>query len=374
MKRHPGSYRPLATIPNTAQWPHPVPVKRLNQADKSARKFRSYYFTGIVGKHDNSKQHQPPPLDTRWILFEAWMTWKTQIRGLDFETVITDRRHAVMFYRYIDANSWMLQDITPARAQAWADLLVENAYANPTIRLAFAKIFDFYRWAIDNGKLQMSENPIRKPILPYKPQVRRPAITALQYAVLTKHLKGKAPWDYLAVVGWETGLRIKDASMLKWEQINFERNYLALTPGKTARHAVKVVIPLTAELRAAFELMKGRALTDRMVSPYVAPYLADYVLTVKKAMNISGAFSNHCAKCGLRGITFHSFRHGFVSRLLERGVPPQVVMSMSGHKSLDTVFRYTHVSLQAKIDALEQGNGGKVTWTEKTDWDEYLKP
>lgn len=58
-----------------------------------------------------------------------------------------------------------------------------------------------------------------------------------------------------------------------------------------------------------------------------------------------------CDAAGLPEHSFHSYRHGFVSRLLNQGVGHLVIASMTGH-SLEQIETYAHVSADAKRAAL----------------------
>lgn len=49
--------------------------------------------------------------------------------------------------------------------------------------------------------------------------------------------------------------------------------------------------------------------------------------------------------------TAHSFRHTFVTRAVEAGVPPHVVQQIVGHASATMTERYTHLSDDAVMEA-----------------------
>jgi len=53
------------------------------------------------------------------------------------------------------------------------------------------------------------------------------------------------------------------------------------------------------------------------------------------------------------GHTVHELRHTFITKAARAGVNPKVLMSITGHKDLETLLGvYTHVSEQDKIDAI----------------------
>jgi integrase len=83
--------------------------------------------------------------------------------------------------------------------------------------------------------------------------------------------------------------------------------------------------------------------------------LPDEALRVIKAMNktgrvfpytadaISAAFTRACALLGIDDLHFHDLRHDGISRLFEMGKTIPQAASVSGHKSWQSLQRYTHL-------------------------------
>ena len=59
-----------------------------------------------------------------------------------------------------------------------------------------------------------------------------------------------------------------------------------------------------------------------------------------------------CEKAEISGVTWHTLRHTFASRLLERGVDTMTVKELLGHSSLVVTMRYTHSNLTSKVVAV----------------------
>lgn len=62
-------------------------------------------------------------------------------------------------------------------------------------------------------------------------------------------------------------------------------------------------------------------------------------------------------RLGLSELHFHDLRHEAVSRLVEGGLSDQEVASISGHKSMQMLKRYTHLraeELVAKLDKMHK--------------------
>jgi len=66
-------------------------------------------------------------------------------------------------------------------------------------------------------------------------------------------------------------------------------------------------------------------------------------------------FKNYAKKAGLNPeYTFHSLRHGFATRSLEKGVPINQVQILLGHSNLSTTSIYTKANPMDAIKSYEQ--------------------
>lgn len=66
-------------------------------------------------------------------------------------------------------------------------------------------------------------------------------------------------------------------------------------------------------------------------------------------------FRKLCKKCNLTGVTIHTLRHTFCSRLVEEGVHPSIIQRLANHKSFTTTQGYLHIadkSLELAVNKL----------------------
>ena len=57
---------------------------------------------------------------------------------------------------------------------------------------------------------------------------------------------------------------------------------------------------------------------------------------------LSAAAARARKNLGLKNIRLHDLRHEATSRLFEKGLTPIEVSTLTGHKTLNTLKRYTH--------------------------------
>ena len=67
------------------------------------------------------------------------------------------------------------------------------------------------------------------------------------------------------------------------------------------------------------------------------------------------AFSSHLPSNGakIEGVTWHTLRHTFASRLVMAGVDLKTVQELMGHKTIAMTARYAHLAPTHKLQALE---------------------
>jgi integrase len=100
-------------------------------------------------------------------------------------------------------------------------------------------------------------------------------------------------------------------------------------------------------LLAHFETLAG---TDAP-EPFVLPMLAHK--NHGGRMGLSRSFLGLMRKAGVAAEdikgnkrSFHSFRHGFTSRLANAGIAPELRMRLTGHQSAAIHQGYTHLELE----------------------------
>ena len=141
----------------------------------------------------------------------------------------------------------------------------------------------------------------------------------------------------LLILAIETGMRRGEILGLQWGDISHNRRVITLTMTKNGSGRE---VPLSQRAFAALAGWKAHAVVDEST---IFPIAAGSLEQVWRRLLI---------RAGITGLRFHDLRHEGVSRLFERGLNVIEVSSISGHKELRMLKRYTHLSADDLVGRL----------------------
>jgi integrase len=131
-----------------------------------------------------------------------------------------------------------------------------------------------------------------------------------------------------------TGQRRSDAARMGWQHVR--NGKIAVRQEKTN---TPLLLPIAPELASALALVPRTNMT--------------FVLNERGAPFVSGGFSNwfraRCDEAGLPQCSAHGLRKLTATRLAELGCSEREIMSVTGHRSVSEVSRYTRAADQAKL-------------------------
>jgi integrase len=159
------------------------------------------------------------------------------------------------------------------------------------------------------------------------------------------------PLKTLVLVGLHCGLRIQaEALTLRWEDVDLKRGMLVVQAGY-AKNGKTRSVPLNSIVRAALEQLQRTAIGDLVFSKVDGlPF-----------RSIKTVFRTACKRAGLVGVTPHTLRHTFASRLVASGVDLRSVQTLGGWASLSMIERYSHVSAPHLAAMVERIAGEEFT-------------
>jgi integrase len=149
--------------------------------------------------------------------------------------------------------------------------------------------------------------------------------------------EGRNRWlKPLIILALESAMRRGELVGLLWENVDLHKRvaHLPITKNGEARD-----IPLSQRATATL----GALFQDRSDRKRVFPMSGNAVRL---------AWEHLRDRAGCDGLNFHDLRHEAISRLFERGLGLMEVATISGHKELRMLQRYTHLRAQDLVARL----------------------
>ncbi|MBS0364947.1 MAG: site-specific integrase [Proteobacteria bacterium] len=169
-------------------------------------------------------------------------------------------------------------------------------------------------------------------------------LTRTQAQRLLKELAAFKNLRDVAEFALETGLRMRNATGLTWDQVDLKRGLLVV-PASRAKAGETIAVPLSRRAAAVLRAQRGRH--------------AERVFTFRRGpegrwlpfQDANGhEFKKAAARAGVPWLRFHDLRHTWASWHRQAGTPLDVLQELGGWKSYDMVKRYGHLS----VDHLRQ--------------------
>ena len=161
----------------------------------------------------------------------------------------------------------------------------------------------------------------------------------------------KSTWprlEALVVLAVTTALRVSSLQALRWRDVDLKRGTITIGRTKNGRPQVAVLAPAAS------------ALLEALPGPKDADHLVFRGKYADKAHAFRKGFEAARARAGLDDgqVCFHTLRHTSASWAAQSGCSPLEISNLTGHKSLVSLRRYTHLdtsNLRSMSDRLFGG-------------------
>ena len=182
----------------------------------------------------------------------------------------------------------------------------------------------------------IEDNPVQKVT---KPKEARGRVRFLsddeRERLLTACRESPDPYLYPAVVlALSTGMRSAEVMGLTWDRIDLQAGRIVLEETKNGERRVVPLVGHAAELLAAHSKVR------RLGTPFVFPGRKDPT----QPANVRHAWVKALQAADVEGFVFHDLRHSAASYMLMNGASIGELAEVLGHKTLQMVKRYTHLS------------------------------
>ena len=137
------------------------------------------------------------------------------------------------------------------------------------------------------------------------------------------------------------GVRQGEQYKLSWSAVDPDaRMTLRQTKNGSTRH-----VPLNAVARGAFRELRNQSGAEDRV------FIGEHGKPLKKPRHW---WDKVLAEAGIEDFHWHDLRHTFASRLVMAGVDLRTVAQLLGHRTLQMVMRYSHLSQSHELAAVER--------------------
>jgi len=224
----------------------------------------------------------------------------------------------------------LLIEIKGADLAQWRDRNLSEGFSASKIRNDLNLLSHIFTIAASEWGLEGLSNPVRGIRKPSLPQGRDRRLKGNEEELLFDAcLKSRSKWLYpIIITAIETGMRLGEIMGLRWEHIDLERQVAHLPDTK---NNLRRDVPLSTKAVQIFESIRGSS-NDRV-----------FPITPE---SVKSAFKDAVNRGGLSDLRFHDLRHEATSRFFEKGLDMMEVATITGHKTLTMLKRYTHLKAE----------------------------
>lgn len=206
-----------------------------------------------------------------------------------------------------------------------------------TVRLELQLLGRVLRWCINEKEMDITDVTVGVK-LPEAGKARDKIITEAQYRHLLNCISKEA-YNPL-IISWETAMRRTEVLKITPSMIDTRRRVINL-PASICKNGEARAVPLSS---IAFDLLVSLCEGKQPYQPLFNLLPHSYTRAFKRAAGIVGLDESIC---------LHSVRHTCITRYAERGLSTVQLMAISGHKSIDMLARYSHVTADSIVQLMD---------------------
>jgi integrase len=213
--------------------------------------------------------------------------------------------------------------------------------ATNTVRLELAIISHLFEVARKEWGMEGLPNPLKNIRKPSGSKERDRRLQTGEYEALSAALaESSNPWvKPLFQFAIETSLRQGMLFELHWDWVDLQRQIIMIPMQFRSKEnkAVPAALPLS---KHAVQILQN------------LPHSIDGRVFATTQNAVVCVWKKTLKRVGIQGLRWHDLRHEAASRLFEKGLHPIEVASVTGHKNLNMLKRYTHLNPQVLAQKL----------------------
>ncbi len=230
-----------------------------------------------------------------------------------------------------------LANLRGADFAQYRDQKIKDGASASTIRNQLNIISHLFNIARKEWGMECLGNPIQNIRMPKLPVGRDRRLRKGEEALLLE--SSDYPMKQLIILALETGMRLGEITGMCWENVNLKNSTAVLQDTKNGERRV---VPLSSTAKEVI------ASLPRHINGYLFPRIS--------SSSVSHRFATLCKRNNIKDFRFHDLRHEATSRLFERELDMMEVASITGHKTLHMLKRYTHLKAEDLARELDPVN------------------
>ena len=251
-----------------------------------------------------------------------------------------DNQRAQLLWWRTEIGDYLLSDVTPSLIAECRDKLAEQAThqsearSPSTVNRYLAALSHAFTVAVNEwGWLE--DSPMRKVKKPKEPRGRVRFLDDDERARLLDACRApESPHLYpIVVLALSTGMRRGEILGLQWRDVDLQAGFLILHETKNGERRR---VPVAGH---ALEVIRSHAKVRRIDSDYLFPGRI-----VGKPIDIRKPWETALKRAEVTDFHFHDLRHSAASYLAMNGASLAEIAEVLGHKTLQMVKRYAHLS------------------------------
>lgn len=285
-----------------------------------------------------------------------------------------------------------LQDVRAIHVQRLINEMLDRGNTYGTIKLLKSLLNDMFKKAIGNGYMLI--NPCEAVVLPKKDNYERRYLTEEEQEMFLDVAKEFYHYEIFCAC-LALGARIGEVLALKWEDISFDektvhfrrtlhysklseedKTHFFFTTPKT--ESSDRVVPLLPEAELILKQVRKKQLRNRILNAsawrQISPF-EDMVFTTQQGAPVRYGDVNRTIKTVVMKVNLqeeelakiedreprvlesfspHCFRHTFVTRCKDKGIPYEVIKPYVGHSNEEMTAYYDHNKPEVNYEDLKK--------------------
>lgn len=255
----------------------------------------------------------------------------------------TERLRLKAWTRSAFGSMW-IDDLRPQQLAKWRDERMAAGRSGSTVRNDLNTLSAVYRHAASEWGYEQLDNPVSQLRRPSLNPGRSRRVSTLELDAIKSNTES-CSLPAIIDLAVETGMRLSEIVGLRWINIDLEQRTALLPTTKNGHRRIvplspKALATLSAQRSAVIQRLDGRVFT-------VTPHAVTTAFRRAALRARRESFDQLCMD-----LRFHDLRHEAVSRLFEQGFNVMEVASISGHRSLQMLYRYCHLNALALTEKL----------------------